>query len=61
MQQHIATDLACKILQAVRSDINKLAVDVKAGDSDAIQADASGLQNQFDALRKAIPRLNGKK
>lgn len=48
-------------LKAVRSDINKLAVDVKAGDSDAIQADASGLQNQFDALRKAIPRLNPKK
>ena len=48
-------------MQAVRSDINKLATDVKAGDSDAIQADATGLQNEFDALRKAIPRLNPKK
>ena len=69
LKQHITTqlvvqhtaDLTVKILQAVRSDINKLAVDVKAGDSDAIQADASGLQDQFNALRKAIPRLNGKK
>jgi len=35
-------------------------VDVQGGKTDAIQADASGLQQQFDALRKAIPRLNPK-
>ena len=47
-------------LQSVQTDINRLVVDVQGGKTDAIQADASGLQQQFDALRKAIPRLNPK-
>ena len=61
LQPNFCCSIFCVHLQAVRSDINKLASDVKAGDGDAIQADASGLQQQFDALRKAIPRLNPKK
>ena len=47
-------------VQAVQTDINRLVSDVQGGNTDAIQADASGLQQQFDALRKAIPRLNAK-
>ncbi len=47
-------------VQSVQTDINRLVVDVQGGKTDAIQADASGLQQQFDALRKAIPRLNPK-
>ena len=45
-------------MQSVQTDINRLVIDVQDGKTDAIQADASGLQQQFDALRKAIPRLN---
>lgn len=47
-------------MQSVQTDINRLVVDVQGGKTDAIQADASGLQQQFDALRKAIPKLNAK-
>ncbi len=47
-------------MQMVQTDINRLVVDVQGGKTDAIQADASGLQQQFDALRKAIPKLNPK-
>lgn len=46
------------LLQSVQTDINRLVADVQDGKTEAIQADASGLQQQFDALRKAIPRLN---
>ena len=48
------------VVQTVQTDINRLVSDVQGGNADAIQADASGLQQQFDALRKAIPRLNAK-
>ena len=55
----LAAKAACGV-QAVQTDINRLVSDVQGGNTDAIQADASGLQQQFDALRKAIPRLNAK-
>ena len=48
------------VVQTVQTNINRLVTDVQGGNTDAIQADASGLQQQFDALRKAIPRLNAK-
>ena len=48
------------VVQTVQTDINRLVTDVQGGNTDAIQADASGLQQQFDALRKSIPRLNAK-
>lgn len=55
-----ATKAITKQLKSVQTDINRLVVDVQGGKNDAIQADASGLQQQFDALRKAIPKLNPK-
>lgn len=55
-----ATKAITKQLKSVQTDINRLVIDVQDGKTDAIQADASGLQQQFDALRKAIPRLNPK-
>lgn len=55
-----ATKAISKQLKTVQTDINRLVSDVQGGNADAIQADASGLQQQFDALRKAIPRLNAK-
>lgn len=55
-----ATKAITKQLKSVQTDINRLVVDVQGGKTDAIQADASGLQQQFDALRKAIPKLNAK-
>lgn len=48
------------VVQTVQTDINRLVDDVQGGNADAIQADATGLQQQFDALRKAIPKLNAK-
>ena len=48
------------MLQTVQTDINRLVVDVQGGNTDAIQADATDLQHEFDSLRKAIPRLNAK-
>lgn len=55
-----ATRAISKQLKTVQTDINRLVDDVQGGNADAIQADATGLQQQFDALRKAIPKLNAK-
>ena len=57
---HQEAEGCCVVVQTVQTDINRLVTDVQGGNADAIQADASGLQQQFDALRKAIPRLNAK-
>lgn len=59
MNRAQTAEAACCV-QAVQTDINRLVSDVQDGNTDAIQSDASGLQQQFDALRKAIPRLNAK-
>lgn len=47
-------------LKTVQTDIHHLLKSVQEGDNDAIQADAAGLQKEFEALRAAIPKINGK-
>lgn len=56
---HAHCVLACGV-QTVQTDIHHLLKSVQEGDNDAIQADAAGLQKEFEALRAAIPKVNGK-